>query len=54
MGDEACPSSVPAPGGGGDDPHGLAVELEIDLRLRQQAGPLADVGGREWSLGPWM
>src|SRR5882757_4129256 len=42
MGDQARPASVLPPRGSGEYPHDLAVEVEIDLRVGQQAGLLAD------------
>ena len=42
MSDKASAAAALAPGGGADDPNRLAVELEFDLRVRQQTRPLAD------------
>ncbi len=42
MGDEASAATVLLSGLRANDLHNLAIELEFDLGLRQQARPLAD------------
>src|SRR5204863_2053088 len=44
MGHKAGATAAAFPGLGSDDPHDLAIELELHLSVGQQARPFADFG----------
>jgi len=44
MSHEARAPAVLVPGLGSHNPHNLAVKLELDLGVRKQTRPLADLG----------